>query len=112
MRTPPLMAKAVMNGALGMIGISLWGYLMLLPALRALCHRSDFLIERDGQLICLGRIICKISEIDDARLEERALKKNLVIFSNSRSINAGDIAMCQDAESAAAAVKRLKASNA
>lgn len=112
MSTPPLMAKAVMNGTLGMIGIGLWGYLMLPPALLALYHKNDFLIERDGQLICLGKIICQISEIYDVHLEERVLKKNLVIYLNNKSINAGNIAMCQDAKSAVDEVKRLKTSNA
>ena len=97
---PPLMAKAVMNGILGIIGITLWACYMLRPAVRSLCHWNDFIVENDGVLICLGRPICEFNNIESAHLRSRFMEKQLIIKSRGGEIEAVDIAMCQDIDSA------------
>jgi len=104
----PLLAKSVINGVFGVLGLILWVYVMAIPSVLALYYRNNYLSVVDGNLIFCGRNICRMVDIRNAFLKKSGLRMFLfVVTVEGRAQNVGDIAMCQDAETAVAEIRKL-----
>lgn len=96
---PGLATKASVNAILGLVGLSIWGFLLFPIGVLTLIHRSSVVSANSEWLYVFGKRICNLHSIRDVEIRKAPFSVRMIVTHENITEYCGNLILCNDVDS-------------